>query len=72
MSLLGTKTEHIRVTTYNYKVGKRTFSFDYEVERNGVIIKKDHYNSSHRRSPTTIRKYLEEGYGTEIVLQLNF
>ena len=67
---LGTKVEHIKITTYNYRVGKRTFSFDYDVERNGYpVAQKAHYNSSHSRSPNTIRRYLENGYGTEIVLE---
>lgn len=69
---LGTKIEHIRVVTYNFKVGKRTFSFDYDLERNGIKVRTEHYNSSHSRSPTTIRKLLSEGYGTELVLQNNF
>lgn len=69
---LNTKIEHIKVVTYNYRVGKRTFSFDYELERNGILVKKEHYNSSHSRAPSTMRKYLERGYGTEIVLQNNF
>lgn len=67
---LGTKIEHIRIATYNHRVSKRTFSFDYDVERNGYsLISQAHYNSSHSRSPTTMRKYLEQGYATEIVLE---
>lgn len=69
---LNIKIEHIKVTTYNYRVGRRTFSFDYELERNGEMVTKERYSSTHTRSPSTIRKYLERGYGTELVLQGNF
>lgn len=70
---LNTKIEHIKVVTYNYRVGKRSFSFDYDLERNGYELAKcNHYNSTHTRSPSTIRKYLENGYATELVLQNNF
>lgn len=65
------KVEAITVTTSNYKVGKRTFSFDYEIHRNGDLVAKEHYNSSHTRAPQTIRKYLREGYATEIALEIN-
>lgn len=60
--------ERFKITTYNFKVSKRTFSFDYQIERNGKVVEEQHYNSSHSRAPQTIKKYLEQGYATEIVL----
>jgi len=66
------KKETIKVQTSNYRVGKRTFSFDYKLYRNGVLIQEGHYNSTHIRAPQTIKKYLENGYATELVLQGNF
>lgn len=65
-------TEHIKVSTSNHKVGKRYFSFDYELKRNGVTIDKGHYSNSHSRAPQTIRRYLKSGYATELILQKEF
>ena len=58
--------------TYDYRVGRKDFSFSYELYRNKKLLNKGVYCSKHTRTARTIRKYLEQGYATEIVLQTNF
>jgi hypothetical protein len=73
--------EFIRVEVTNISVGRRFFSFDYRVHRNKKLLTTDghcvndqwdHYDSSHSRSHTTMRKLLKSGYATELVLQRLF
>lgn len=63
------QTEYITVNTWNFKVGKRTFSFNYRLERNGFLVREDVYRNSHTRAPSTMRKYLLNGYATSLVLE---
>jgi len=50
-------------------VGKRYFSFSYQLYRNGKLIADSTYDSSHSRSPAFMRKALRNGYASEIVLE---
>ena len=63
------RTDYVSVQSFNYRVSKRTFSFDYKLRVNGKLVREDHYNGSHMRSPATIKKYLERGMATEIILE---
>ena len=64
--------EVLEVETFNFSAGKRFFSFDFTLKRNGKLIKKDCYASSDCRSASTIRKWLRAGWGTELVLERGF
>jgi hypothetical protein len=66
------KDETLRVITYNFKVKKRTFEFEYELIRNSIRVTQGHYSSRHNRAIQTIKKYLSNGYGTELVLRKEF
>lgn len=62
-------TENFKIEISKISVGKRYYSFNYSLFRNGVLVKKDDYASSHERSPQTMRKYLRNGYAAELVLE---
>lgn len=62
-------TENFKIEISKISVGKRYYSFNYILFRNGVLIKKDEYASTHSRSPQTMRKYLRNGYAAELVLE---
>lgn len=64
--------EQIVVETKNIKVGKNFYSFDFKVWRNGKLIRKGSYDSGHSRAPQTIRRYLNRGGATELVLEHDF
>lgn len=64
--------ETIKIETKNVKVGKRYWSFDYKVWRNGKPICKGNLDSSHSRSPKFMRNYLKTGGATEQVISREF
>jgi len=64
--------EIIEVETGNFKVGKKYYSFDYKIWRNGKIWDSGWYDSSHSRSATSIRKWLKDGWATEIIIEHKF
>lgn len=67
------RTDVLGIRTYNFKVGKRYYSFNYDLVQNGeLIISKELYHSSHTRSPSTIKRLLQNGWGTELVLDRHF
>lgn len=64
-----TTFDSLKVITSDHKVGKKYFSFNYKIFANGKIYGTGSYDSSHSRSPSTIRKYLKEGYAANLVLE---
>lgn len=64
--------EVIVVQTSDVKVGKKRYSFDYRIMRNSMIIDRGTYDASHSRSPAYMRKTLNSGYATELVLGREF
>ena len=64
--------ETITVDTSNIKVGKKYYSFDYTIYRNSQKIGEGNFENSHSRSATSIRKWLNEGWATELVLEHKF
>ena len=61
-------TETFKVVIWNISVGKRYYSFEYELFRNDKLIQDDHYSNSHSRSPAFMRKILRNGHAAELVL----
>lgn len=57
-----------KVEIMNIRVGKKFYSFNYNLRRNQVLVEQGVYSSSHSRSPNSIRKWLKEGWGAELVL----
>jgi hypothetical protein len=60
--------ETIQVMVWDIVVGKRYYSFHYRFYRDGKWTG-GQYDSSHSRSPATIRKLLKNGYAIDIVLE---
>ena len=63
-----TKTS-IKVKTWNFRVERRFYYFDYKLWVNGKLKDKGTYDASHSRSPKTMRNYLRNGYGNELITQ---
>lgn len=62
-------SETIKVEIRHLRVGKKDFSFEYTVFRNGKHFDSAVYHSSHSRSPSYLRKHLKEGYAVNLVLE---
>ena len=64
--------ETIKAEVWDITVGKRYYSFWYRTYRNGKWSKKFAYDSSHSRSPSTMRKYLKNGGAVNIIMECRF
>lgn len=62
-------TETFIVNTSNFIIGKRSYSFTYELFRNGKRIACEKYDATHTRHRETIKRYLMDGGAAELVLQ---
>jgi len=64
--------ETIKAEIWDIKVGKKYYSFKYRVNRNGKWTPEYNYDSSHSRSPSTMRKYLRNGGAVDIIMESRF
>ena len=62
-------TKKIEIQIDRIAVGKRFFSFWYEIKENGKVLENGEYSSDHTRSPTSMRKWLRNHYAVEIIMQ---
>lgn len=63
-------TETFKIITWDYKVGKRYYSFNYKIYRGRKLLDEGRYDSTHSRSPQTMRKYLNTGYASELIIRM--
>lgn len=64
-----TKTT-VKVKTWGFRVERRFFYFRYKLWVNGKLkVRDEEVCEGHSRSPKTMRNYLRNGYGNEIILK---
>lgn len=68
----GTITETIRVQTWGHRASRRSFSFNFKLWRNGVVVDEGNYSDGHTRSYAFIKKKLQTGWPTELVIERFF
>ena len=56
----------------NIIVGKRYYSFNYRLFINNKLVKDTTFDTSHSRSPNSIRKWLKKDWAYDLILQEYF
>jgi len=62
-------SETFKIEIKHLRVGKKDFSFEYTIFRNGKHIDSAVYHSTHTRSPSYLRKHLRDWYAVNLALE---